>query len=676
MIRLKQPRKNLTVTVLILLLVVLYISCDKNSSFRSSDNALRDSMLNQAERAVSQSAPNAFSLIQKGMKQCKDSFYYYRYCILLGNVYRLNAKPDSMIIFSKKALKYAERQKKTPEINAMLGAAYEEHAIYYYFFRMKSDSCIYYHRKAYQYMMESGNMDKTPDICANMADAYVQNNDIVKAAYWYRRALFLTDSLNLPHSENLSLYLGLAQVYLNLKDYETSLHYYQLTERFYRELSPNMQSYFLNNFGNFYYYTNNYPKAMQQFRKLMKVLLNGYKNESDINLCRINMADVFLKEGQLDSAQHYVDLCSPYFIKMKLDAAIYYANTIKIALALKRGQPKKAREIINSETVAPPNEPNITEIRHKYLREYYTRTGNYKSAYYSLVASNLQNDSLEHNKSHMRAAEIMMRFQQDTISLHKQININMRQKEVRTAYLMLTLLIAFMVIIVLSFILYINYSRKRHLQTQIDLLRVRLLNVRNRISPHFIFNVLNHEINNRPENSSEELTALAKLIRGNLDLSRHAYITIDDEIKFVQNYIAAERYILGDDFQLIMNIPGEEILKNITLPSMFIQILVENAIKHGLLQKKGHRELRINIEHNDKNTDIYVQDNGSGFSIKNSLNTGSQTGLYIIRQTIYLINQRNKNKMSFQIHNMKSESGEILGCEASLHIPTAIKFLD
>lgn len=675
MIILRLSHKTLVAIEFTLLLLLLLTSCDRHSFFQSNDKMINDSMLNEADRAVFQSAPNAYSLVLRGIKTTTDSFTYYKYCILLGNVYRLHAKPDSMIIFANKALKYAERQPNTPENNALLAAAYEERAIYYYFFRSKEDTCIYYHTKAYQYMMKSNSMNKLPDICANMADAFIQKNDIVRGAFWYRRALFLSDSLKLPHSANLSLYLGLGQVYLYLKDYDTSLYYYRLTDNNYNDLLPNMRSYFLNNYGNFYYYTKNYPKAMQQFRRLMKLLHEGYKNESDINLCRINMADVFLNLGQLDSAQHYIDLCMPYFKSIKLNDALYYGNTIYIALALKRGNPGKAHQIINTERVKKPNEPNMTEIRSKYLRDYYTKTGDYKSAYYSLMASNEENDSLEHNKSHMRAVEIMMRFQQDTISLHKQININMRQKQVRTAYWLLTMLITFTIIVILSFVLYINYSRKRNLQTQIDLLRLQLNNVRNRISPHFIFNVLNHEINSRPEEKSNELPALAKLIRGNLNICRHSYISIQEELDFIQNYIAAEKYLLGNNFQLIMDMPDPEILKKITIPSMFIQILVENAIKHGLLPKEGLRELRITIQHTDNYTDIYVRDNGVGFSLKES-NKGTKTGLYIIRQTIFLMNQSNKNKMIFQIHNIKSDTNVILGCEAFLHIPVDMFFYD
>ena len=60
-------------------------------------------------------------------------------------------------------------------------------------------------------------------ICANVGDAYLAQNQLPEAAQWYRRALFLVDSLNLPKKENITLYLGLATIYLQLNDFDTSL---------------------------------------------------------------------------------------------------------------------------------------------------------------------------------------------------------------------------------------------------------------------------------------------------------------------------------------------------------------------------------------------------------------------------------------------------------------------
>ena len=121
---------------------------------------------------------------------------------------------------------------------------------------------------------------------------------------------------------------------------------------------------------------------------------------------------------------------------------------------------------------------------------------------------------------------------------------------------------------------------------------------------------------------------------------------------------------MDDDFEFMVNAPSDDILKKIIIPSMFVQILTENAIKHGLKCKKGHKLLVI---------DVIVKDNGIGFDITRNNNTGTGIGLDIITRTITIYNQRNKHdKFSFDIHNITDADGTVLGCENVLHIPANV----
>lgn len=63
---------------------------------------------------------------------------------------------------------------------------------------------------------------------------------------------------------------------------------------------------------------------------------------------------------------------------------------------------------------------------------------------------------------------------------------------------------------------------------------LRLENIRNRLSPHFIFNVLNQEVVSRKEEEKQELTSLVKLMRRNLELAEQLCVTLDEELDFVQ----------------------------------------------------------------------------------------------------------------------------------------------
>ena len=82
---------------------------------------------------------------------------------------------------------------------------------------------------------------------------------------------------------------------------------------------------------------------------------------------------------------------------------------------------------------------------------------------------------------------------------------------------------------------------------------LRLKNIRNRISPHFIFNVLNREISSlKDRESNHRLYELVKLIRYNLELTESLAVTLAEELDFVKTYIGLEEQVYnGLNFILI-----------------------------------------------------------------------------------------------------------------------------
>ncbi len=658
----------------ILVSLLLLLAC-KNNNDKTTRSPLQDSLLSNIDDSIKAQRQNSQRLVLAGMKNASDSITYYEYYFRLCYVYYLRSENDSMNHIALHTLDLMKRQEpKTPRVYELMGQAYSMHAIYFYHKKSHIDSVFYYYRLAYDCFIKSKNIKRLPNLCANIADAYNQKTDIPKAALWYRRALFLADSLKMPHSSYVSLEMGLADIYTTLRDYKTAEQYYKQTEKYYDELDPNLQTYFLNNYGNFLYYKKDYNKALLQFRRMKKVLERNHKNDFDYYLCEINMADVFLNLNMADSARAYLEKTEPYFILNNIEEGIYYGNTIKIGLALNANQLSVAKKIINKETVPPSQDANMRNIRNEYLRQYYERVGNYEKAYKTLRKYDKDNDSLEHNKIHMRAAEIMMRFQQDTLSLHQRLNMQQKEKEVRKAYSLIMVIAGILIILTLLLTTIIIYVRKRELQNQIKMLQLRLSNVRNRISPHFIFNVLNHEINKNKEIKAEDLINVTHFLRAGLDISRHTYVSLKEELDFVRYYIDTTKYILGNNFEYHIDAPSTDILQSIIIPSMFIQILAENAIKHGLMEKDGAKTLSITVKQNNIGTIISVKDNGVGFGIQKSNSSSTKTGLNIIRQSLFIINQRNSKKMTFSIHNILSENNETLGCETILNIPLSIQF--
>lgn len=144
--------------------------------------------------------------------------------------------------------------------------------------------------------------------------------------------------------------------------------------------------------------------------------------------------------------------------------------------------------------------------------------------------------------------------------------------------------------------LYLYNKKKRDLllaRNRREVSVLRLENIRNRLSPHFIFNVLNQEMSTRKEGEKQELSQLVKLMRRNLELAEQLCVTLSEELDFVQTYLNLEQRSLGASFHSHIDIAPDVNPKQVMLPSMMIQIPVENAVKHALRDKPGDRELWI-----------------------------------------------------------------------------------
>lgn len=609
---------------------------------------------------------------------------YYEYLLRLANFYWLSDRPERADTLINRIINFVNRQDNgyyaqhniysTPRLNTMMASALSCKAARNHNFHRDPGKTLQFYKESYRLYQHSDNEKELPFVCANIADAYIQLNDIPNAARCYRRALFLVDSLKQPEHSNITLYMGLAQIYLTLNDFETAKHYYDETERFFDLMLPPMQAYYVNNLGNYYYFRKDYHKALDTFLRLKRVIIkNGMQNNFDMYLCKVNLADVYLNLNQTDSAQHYLDEVEPFFRKNGDPAGIYYCNTIRIGIATKRGDFNEVRRVANGDKDGEKDvQYSMVNIRNRYMRQFYEHTNNYRMAYETLKRDQSYTDSLEHNRSNMRSAEIMARFRADTLQLHHDLALEHKNAEIQRAHTMTTGAILTAVVLVLLLIMWYMYTRKKQLQNQVNIMNLKLNNVRNRISPHFMFNVLNNKIVNSGEKEASELMELARLIRTNLDMSSQPYIMLDKELEFVQQYIRVERYLLGDDFKFNIDVADNVDIAKVKIPSMFLQILTENAIVHGLKGMEGEKRLRIYIARENNLTIISVEDNGPGFNARRALKKG--TGLGIISQTIAVTNERNKQKMRFEISNREDSNNQIIGCKATLKIPDCITF--
>ncbi|WP_297219552.1 histidine kinase [uncultured Prevotella sp.] len=668
-----------TIIACIAVVTITLLVCNPK---HSNNDMAQNGNLRWLDDSIAALAPSALQAIERGMNEANDSTTYYEYVLREARYYSLTERPERADTLIDRVTAFVMHQDDgyyaingtclSPRLNSLIAGAKACQAARYMSNHRDPRHIVSLYNDTYQLLLNSDSKHNLPKTCANMADAFLLCNDLTNAAKWYRRALFLVDSLDLPQKENITLYMGLAQIYLTLRNYNKAKLYYDQTEPHVKEMSPSMQAYYINNLGNFYYFQGDYKHALLTFLRMKKMLeQHGMVRTFDMYLCKINLADVFLNLGKLNDATAMLDDVEPYFRAQGDNTSIYYCNTIRFGIAVRAGRMQEAGRLMADKTDESLIPYTLVNIRNRYKRRYYELTGNYDKAYALLNRSIAYNDSIEHNLSNMRSAEIMSRFTTDTLQLHRDLAIEHKNAEIQSIKFTSTLAISIAVTSILLLILWYLYLRKRRFKIQLRMMNLKLDNIRNRISPHFMFNVLNNRIIKSDVKESNELTELAQLIRANLDMSSTLGVELQKELEFVQQYIRVESYLMGDDFHFNIDIAPDVDTSSVRIPSMFIQIMTENSIKHALRNKEGIKLLSITVRREQHNTVIRVTDNGPGF---NHATLRRKTGMNIISQTIAVINVRNKDKIRFAIRNIYSPDGQqTKGCEATLKVPDGVK---
>ncbi|GAA6468603.1 histidine kinase [Bacteroides thetaiotaomicron] len=607
------------------------------------------------------------------MRQAQDSMSYYRLMGLYGKTFFISSDFDSILYYSRPVKEYDKRAAACPRWNDVLSDVYNIEGNVWMQLN-QPDSAVAYYEKSYAYRLKGDKAHLLSDICMNLADAHLHRGELAHTASYYRRALFICDSLHLSEHSKFPVYCGLGQTYMDLRDFDLSNHYYELAGQFFDEMTVSEKWVYLNNRGNHYYYKKDYQEALVYMRQAAELIADYPQMVFESNLSKVNLGDLYLLTNRLDSAENNLNEGYRYFSEIKNNSAMHYIETLMIELSLKKGNIARAREMIARTASTGHVDANMLTIRNQYLQHYYEKAGDYRNAYEYLKRDYQLNDSIRSERIRTRVAELDMRYRQDTIVLRKEMQIQRQAGEVRVLKLSMYIWVLVCLLLAAGTVVIIWYMRKKReflrerFFQQIN--RVRMENLRGRISPHFTFNVLGREINqfNGSEEVKNNLMELVKYLRRSLELTEKLSVSLQDELDFVQSYIRLESGRVSEDFTVSVVVEEGLDAKSIMIPSMIVQIPVENAIKHGLAGKDDEKELTIRISREGKGVRIVICDNGRGYLPQVASSTrGTGTGLKVLYQTIQLLNTKNKNeKIRFNIDNRNDGQ---TGTQVSVFIP-------
>ncbi|GAB2875039.1 hypothetical protein GCM10027277_50400 [Pseudoduganella ginsengisoli] len=180
---------------------------------------------------------------------------------------------------------------------------------------------------------------------------------------------------------------------------------------------------------------------------------------------------------------------------------------------------------------------------------------------------------------------------------------------------------------------YAQQAAQRTALAQAAAARAQLAALQAQLHPHFLFNALHTVVQLIPFDPARAATAaeqLAALLRAALD-ERRDQVTLAEEWRFVQRYLAIEQLRFGERLQVETALP--EPVLGLRVPAFALQTLVENAVRHGAAMKVDATRLAISATTEGKDLRLMVSDDGVGADPQAMLHS-SGTGLRRLRERL------------------------------------------
>jgi signal transduction histidine kinase len=183
---------------------------------------------------------------------------------------------------------------------------------------------------------------------------------------------------------------------------------------------------------------------------------------------------------------------------------------------------------------------------------------------------------------------------------------------------------------------------RRYLSTELRLERMersftgaRLNALRMQLDPHFLFNALNtisSHVERDPKLTRRMIKHLGDLLRRSLETKDRQEVPLAKEIEFLAPYLAIQKIRFGEKLKIEIQIEPE--VKNAIVPSLMLQPLVENAIRHGISHRASGGTVIVSARRMDDQLEIRIQDDGVGLPPGWTLESSAGLGLSVTRERI------------------------------------------
>lgn len=205
----------------------------------------------------------------------------------------------------------------------------------------------------------------------------------------------------------------------------------------------------------------------------------------------------------------------------------------------------------------------------------------------------------------------------------------------------------------------------------------QLTALRSQMNPHFLFNSLNSIqdfiMKENKREANRYLSNFSNLMRNILQMSDQEEISLHQELESLKLYLSLEALRFESNFDYTIEIDESLNTTEILIPPMLIQPFVENAIKHGLMHKKGNKKLYLRFKRKDDFLVCEVEDNGVGRKRSEEIKKDNQRvypskAMSLTENRFKLLTIARKRSMMNEVIDLHNENNIPIGTLVKIYI--------
>lgn len=538
---------------------------------------------------------------------------------------------------------------------------------------MESDSSLYYYKMALETLPNNTNKRLEADIKMGVGGAYYYSEELDKAVEMFTAAATIYEHLG-DVRKSAAAYSNIG-IILNAVDRDEQASYY-----FHKALKLSVKHNIITtrlpvlvNMSTLFMKNEKYDSAIYYAQECYNISAQhnmAYGKARALSKLSEAYSGKGLYEKGLASATEGATL----YKNMGNEKSLRFIQNKKVIALSGLGKNKQALELalqlLDHAEEGEATKENLLALIHKI----YLDLGDTKKAleYYKLYFEEYEKVEKKHNQDVV--AELETKYETEKKSREIQAlsdkariqELTIRQQNIVIA------ISAFVFVITVVFLLL--FFRQRNLMRKNELLILQQKFFRAQLNPHFIFNALTgiqkFVMKNDPMKGGSYIAKFSQLMRQVLEHSRDEFISFEEELKSLTNYLDLQQLRFENKFEYSIIVDESIDKEKLKIPPMFAQPFIENAIEHGIATKSDGR-IDIHFTFEDEYLKLEIRDNGVGLNEKNNSNHMSRA-TSITNERLQLLSGKRKKSYNVTVQNIVDENGQVAGVKATLTLPFLI----